>query len=225
MNTKFTSLYGDTKFLRKNMKLKKHLFTFLISMMLWGRLLDPVYADLIDRGNGMIYDTALKMTWLKDANYARTSGYDDDGRMSWDEATAWVEGLVYAGYSDWRLPALRPATEKVFNYDFSDAGNTDIGYNVTSKKSELAYMFYVNLGNKGWNDTAGQVSGCMPPTYCLTNNGVFDNLQHYVYWFGTEYERFMDRAWTFYTFDGLQNYHNKENEFYAWPVRSGDVGT
>ena len=29
------------------------------------------------------YDTALNITWLADANYAKTSGYDADGLMNW----------------------------------------------------------------------------------------------------------------------------------------------
>jgi len=40
-------------------------------------------ATLIDRGGGLIYDDVLNITWLQDANYAMTSGYDADGRMNW----------------------------------------------------------------------------------------------------------------------------------------------
>ena len=32
--------------------------------------------ELINRGGGLIYDTDLDVTWLQDANYAMTSGYD-----------------------------------------------------------------------------------------------------------------------------------------------------
>ena len=32
-------------------------------------------AALIDRGNGLIYDSYLNITWLQDANYSVTSGY------------------------------------------------------------------------------------------------------------------------------------------------------
>ncbi|MEQ1637543.1 MAG: hypothetical protein ABL903_12705 [Methylococcales bacterium] len=35
-------------------------------------------ANLIDRGNGMIFN----ITWLADANYAKTLGYDADGAMA-----------------------------------------------------------------------------------------------------------------------------------------------
>jgi hypothetical protein len=39
-------------------------------------------AALIDRGGGLIYDTDLSITWLQDANFAKTSGYDPVGRMT-----------------------------------------------------------------------------------------------------------------------------------------------
>ena len=40
-------------------------------------------AALFDRGGGLIYDDVLKITWLSDANYAKTNNYDSDGRMNW----------------------------------------------------------------------------------------------------------------------------------------------
>jgi hypothetical protein len=54
----------------------------------------------------MIYDTELRITWLQDANYAMTSGFDADGRMNWTAANAWAAGLVVNGVSGWRLPAF-----------------------------------------------------------------------------------------------------------------------
>ena len=70
-------------------------------------LIYPVHADLVDRGGGLIYDTEQDITFLQDANYAKTSNYDgadDDGRMQWIDAVEWAENLVYQGYYDWRLP-------------------------------------------------------------------------------------------------------------------------
>jgi hypothetical protein len=48
-------------------------------------------AALHDRGGGLIYDDVLKVTWLQDANYAKTSGYDADGKMTWVNAVAWAD--------------------------------------------------------------------------------------------------------------------------------------
>ena len=42
-----------------------------------------VNAALYDRGNGLIYDDVLDITWLQYANYMQTIGYDADGRMNW----------------------------------------------------------------------------------------------------------------------------------------------
>jgi hypothetical protein len=63
-------------------------------------------AVLTDRGGGMIYDSDLNITWLQDANYARTSGYDADGLMTWLAATTWAANLSYGGFDDWRLPTF-----------------------------------------------------------------------------------------------------------------------
>jgi hypothetical protein len=39
-------------------------------------------ATLIDRGGGLIYDDVFDITWLQDANFAKTLGYDSDGMIS-----------------------------------------------------------------------------------------------------------------------------------------------
>ena len=71
-------------------------------------------AELIDRGtyNGvkLIYDSAQRITWLGDANWAKTSGFDPNGEMTWDEARAWARGLTIGGFSDWRLPITSDET-------------------------------------------------------------------------------------------------------------------
>ena len=69
-------------------------------------LISPAQPELLARGNGMIDDTVLDITWLQDANYAFTSGNDDDGNMTWYEAVAWADQLVYEGFDDWRLASL-----------------------------------------------------------------------------------------------------------------------
>jgi hypothetical protein len=181
-------------------------------------------AELIDRGNGLIYDDVLDITWMQDANYAQTSGYDADGRLRWLDALSWVDGLVYGGYDDWRLP------------DMIDLGNDgcdygiDCGYNVDTSTGELASLFYDTLGN-----TALYYGDPYPPNIptpcfydddvgpCLSNTGPFDNMQNYFYWTSTEYVLNTERAWYFNFIAGNQNPSYKSTPFYAWAVRSGDV--
>lgn len=57
----------------------------------------PPEASPIDRGNGLIYDTDLNITWLQDANYSGST-------MTWDEANYWAANLIFQGFDDWRLP-------------------------------------------------------------------------------------------------------------------------
>ena len=81
-------------------------------------------STLIDRGNGLIYDEDLNITWLQDANYAFTSGFDPDGKLSWDDALNWTANLTYGEFNDWRLPSSADC----------------IGLNCTA--SELGHLYY-----------------------------------------------------------------------------------
>jgi len=176
-------------------------------------------AALIDRGGGLIYDDVLDVTWLQDANYARTSGYDADGKMNWSAANTWAANLSYGGYDDWRLTDVSPVNGSSFNYNYSTDGTTDIGYNITSQNSEMAYMFHENLGNKSYFDTSGNSQA----GYGVTNMDLFINLESYVYWSAVEYAPNTNGAWAFYTYGGRQVGYYKNSEIYSWAVRSGDV--
>jgi hypothetical protein len=180
-------------------------------------------AMLIDRGGGLIYDSTLNVTWLQDANYSQTSGYDADGRMNWNAADAWATNLVYGGYSDWRLPTIvDTGVTPGCNFAFS---GTDCGYNVqttagTTVYSEMASLFYDTLENKGNCSTTGT---CAQPGWGLVNTGPFHNLQSYAYWSATEYAPQTDHAWYFNFGFGSQAEFPKISSFYAWAVRDGDV--
>lgn len=197
-------------------------------------------ALLIDRGGGLIYDNVLNITWLQDANYAQTSGFNADGRMNWATANAWAAGLSYydsvrgVTYDDWRLPTLTPVNGTSFNYSNSRAGNTDVGYNISapgtayagSTASEMAYMYYVNLDNKGSYNTSGNTQsgyGLVDDLLNPNDESLFTNLQSYVYWSGLEYAPNSSFAWYFSTRYGFQTPFGKSGSYYAWAVRDGDV--
>ncbi len=55
------------------------LFRLFSTLLLTLAISAAAHATLFDRSNGMIYDSDRDSTWLQDANYARTSGYDSDG--------------------------------------------------------------------------------------------------------------------------------------------------
>jgi len=85
-------------------------------------------------------------------------------------------------------------------------------------------MFYQNLDNTGYVDASGNTTGCSGADLCLTNTGLFGNLESYVYWSRVERASDSIYASAFDTGYGFQDaFYNKNDEFYAWAVRSGDV--
>lgn len=160
-------------------------------------------AALVERlGGQAYYDDVADLTWLADANYAQTSGYDTDGVMTWESANTWVAGLIVDGVDGWRLPdTLQPDA----NCDSQSRG-FDYGYNCTG--SEMGNLFYNVLGN-----TAGS----------LTNTGPFSNIQEFGYWSATDETYRIGDAWYFSMNSGKQNYFSKSINYNAWAVQSGDI--
>ena len=168
------------------------------------------HAALVDRGGGLIYDDVLNVTWLQDANYAKTSGYDSDGVMNWFAAMAWADNLSYfdpvrgAVYSDWRLPATQIQTQ---------------GYNQTG--SELGSLYYLSLGN-------------IASAYTTKNTAPFTNvflpgIDYSVFWSSASGVESTNQgsypyAFTFIFNDGVQDRTDPAYfERFAWAVRDGDV--
>lgn len=185
------------------------------------------------------YDTVLNVTWLSDANLAASntfgvSGINADGTMTWATAQDWIAAMNaanYLGYSDWRLPSVSPVDGSGFQYFSSSdywTGTRDESYSISapgsahpgSTASEMAYMYYVNLGNKGFSDT----SGANPqPGWGLANTGPFSNLQPNLYWSGTDIPSKPNLAWDFVMSHGYQGAYFMTTNGNAWAVRSGDV--
>ena len=184
-------------------------------------------AALYDRGNDLIYDDDLGITWLLNANYAQTNGDDTDDLMSWDDAKTWANDLSYLGHNDWRLPSA-----KLMNHSdpcFAKNGSCDKGYNNTN--GELGHMFYTNLNNIGRYAANG------PPQrgYGLSNTefdsgGVdgdsksFLDLEENYYWFTEQYAPNTSHAWVFSTTNGSQFNMDKNTNAYSWAVHDGDIG-
>lgn len=148
--------------------------TTVVSLAAAALLSVNAHAALIDRGNGMIYDTALNITWLQDMNYPKTlDPTDTTGSMYYDQALMWADQLEYGGFDDWRLPSAR----LIGNETTSTDGSTDIGWN--NHRSELGHLYYVDLQNTsdGFVNPGNFTDG-------LTGQPKsFLNLTDNVYWF------------------------------------------
>ena len=195
-------------------------------------------AGLHDRGGGLLYDDVLDVTWLQDANYAKTSGYSPSGKMSWAEANKWVRALVYhdpvrnVDYTGWRLPQVEPVDGKAFNHQFRLEGTSDEGYNIVSPRSEFSYMYYVNLQLNGWWTKDGK----HPPTFGVMKSwtavwsgqadaGLVKNLQTDGYYCGSSGKPFPSPAvWIFTTAEGNQRDGlRRPDAGFVWAVHDGDI--
>lgn len=158
------------------------------------------------------YDTDLNITWLADANYAKTSGYDADGLMNWADANTWAASLSFTDgvntYDNWRLPTtLQPDA----SCDSQPAGGSS-GYFCNG--SEMGHLFYSELGG---------TAGLSILTSADPDLAKFTNLQAFYYWSGTEYAPNTGYAWTFRFSGGYQTVAGKSNGLYALAVSPGDV--
>ena len=165
-------------------------------------------AELFNRGTDtlgrqLIYDSDLNITWYDYTNSVNT----------WQNQMNWASALTvnFGGntFDDWRLPST-----------VDGPYGTTAGYNITT--SEMGHLYYTELGNMGWYDTSGNLSGCSSTTpYCLTNKDYFQHLIANFYWSGTEHSS--TTAWGFYTSTGRQDLPNKPVNYYAIAVIDGDV--
>lgn len=176
------------------------------------------------------FDTSLNITWLADANYPQTSGYDADGRMTWSGALAWVDSLnasALLGATGWRLPAIIDSGAPGCQFGYT---GTDCGWSVDVATGEMAHMYYRTLGNAPYYSAPLTPTGCSikylgggSTPSCLSNAGPFANLTAYNYWSRTAYALDSTGAWMFNMDGGSQTVDNRDAvPSHAWAVIDGD---
>lgn len=115
-------------------------------------------AALHDRGNGLIYDDVLNITWSQDAGLGGARFYDD--------ALQYADQLIFGGYNDWRLPTMSRSA--------GDAGTATIvdcrvATEQACRDNELGYHFHYhrqnpdiefsNFGIEHWSTTKSDIPG------------------------------------------------------------------
>ena len=209
-----------------------------------GCLASPASAALLARPGGFYYDTVLDITWMGDANYAKTYGLSDTGLVTAQGANFLADGFVHFNdatgvlHTDWRLPTLGP---DVGDFDPllpgyegelpNGQGAFDTGWGSPDDSgiySELGWMFYHNLG--GEPRCLDIVDGhCQPnPNGGLPDTGPFANLQIDYYWSNVRVQGpSLDTYWALTFLDGeqrpLQRPLGQPTLAYAWLVHDGDI--
>lgn len=205
-------------------------------------------AELNDTPGDFVYDTVQKITWLQDANVFKTlcnikntiatefvpvsdstaaTICFQNGRMSWNDATAWVARLNeqnYLGFNNWRLPLVKGIPDVSCENDFFGLGVPVFipeghGYNCLG--SELGHLYNADIPDGLENADALDGSGCLDSDeICFQNHGAFVNAQTTEYWFASNDFDDPTRAMVFRTGSGLQTSLTKTNNNpYVWPVR------
>ena len=195
----------------------------LLSLVLSPFLALPAAAELLDRGNGLIYDTVLDITWLQDASFGAGSSFDDadpfypedvtDGKMSWSNAVAWADSLIIGGATNWRLPSMdKNGDQETLGMD--GIINCAVSTELECRDNEMGYMFFYNL------------NGVIDESYSGTE-GPFINF-NYTSWSSTVL--LIDPTWIWgYVFGGVpfDTINAPTDGVYigAWAVHDGDVAT
>ncbi len=173
-------------------------------------------AELFDRGGGMIYDSDQNLTWMKNANV--------NGKMSVQNATEWVDNLVYGGLDDWRLPTTS---------QFDDPSCLE-DVRASVYKVPLFYEHHVNCLD-------GEMER-LTATADPFSSSIFDNVQNSRYWTSTPYRNEIDpcvvggycvldndsgmRRGFYWQWDfarSIKTTLRGGNSRFAWAVRDGDV--
>lgn len=199
-----------------------------------------IHAELVDIGRGLINDTAQGITWLRDANFVKTScdannllwqAFDpgtaksnarnkkqiceQNGRLNWHESEAWIAVLNahnFLGYNDWRQPATQHPDSTC-----SSAYGNGLSYGFRCAGSELGHLINISLKNPNHQDNE-----CFKkPPHCLHNSGIFINVQSYAYWSDKVSAPFNTSSWSYNTGTGYQDMSNHYVFFFVWPVRTG----
>ena len=148
---------------------------------------------VINASGGVINDSPNSLDTVANSgvhNLTATDFNTSNGQMNWWGATAWVNYLnstSYAGLTNWTLPQITPVNGSAFQPNVSFNGTTDRGFNnnaVNATASQLAYLYYNELGNLALYNT----SGATQSGWGLAHTAPFSNIQSGAYWFSPEYD-------------------------------------
>ena len=210
---------------RLDTKRQRLLFILLVAMLMVVVFSAMAHADLTVVGTGtmagvagsynLIYDSAQNITWLDYLAPVNT----------WQNQMAWAQNLAVnfkgQNVTGWSLPTA--VDDGSYPNNFSFNGTTSYGYNNTS--SQMGYLFYTDLGNKGYYDKNGNPQS----GWGLTNTRPFKSLialstsGNSGYLSSTGDAARPDLEWVFGFTYGDQTMYYKTNASVALAVHPGNI--
>lgn len=166
------------------------------------------------------YDSRTQLTWLADANYIQTTGWEGpepipdnprqgaNGELDWQLASQWAAGLDVFGVTGWRLPTLtyQSVCETMPGATHAVCTRTVDG------GSEFGQLVHGTLGNG-----AGS----------FTDTGPFRNVQPGGYWSNvmvSDLPGLSAPVWYYASSSDSYDYASQMWDLHhAWAVRPGDV--
>ena len=104
--------------------------------------------DFVDNSDGTITDRATGLMWMEEDSGSFSVGDGGAGALDWEQALAWADGLVYAGYDDWRLPDAKEL-QSLVDYSRSPSSTSSAAIDalfaatqITNEGGEDDYPFY-----------------------------------------------------------------------------------
>jgi hypothetical protein len=190
----------------------------------------PASNSLVTSTDGtIVYDKALDISWLADANLAATHTFglhqgvntspkdpsylniniNPDGSMSYATAVAWIAAMNardYLGHNNWRLPMA------TIGYTTADYYITGSGIGDAFQGSEMGELYYTELGLSAGSSIVFPTDATERP---------FKHFQPYLYWAGTQTNATDANGNGHSTFsfgNGFQGANVNINEMYVIPV-------
>lgn len=200
--------------------------TLLTTAIALSCAVNVAHGALYYRGNGMVYDSTLNVTWLQDANYAATIDLQalypnwvaPDGGMNFSRARSWVGGLSYGGYDDWRLPKDLAGNDSEMLSLYRQLGNIS-SYDTNS----TTYSSWVNTSFTDAT-TGNTVSFINVPHTPSLGNEESDWVRYWLQDGPVEYWGNMGPATTsFLGLMGREWFDPTYESNLVWAVRDGDV--
>ncbi len=185
-------------------------FSTITSILLSTTANAALYSRL---GGQAVYDDVADLTWLANANAADGLGFGasfNDGRMTLEEATHWVNGLTVNGIGGWRLP-----TSLQTDFTCSRVSHTgDFRFGSGCRGSEMGNLFYNVLGGSAHTSIVDSHNA---------NFSFFNNFQEAFYWSSTLRPNSTTSAIGFYFHSGYLHTNNITMPAYALAVWDGDI--